>query len=124
MGRSKQAAVTGELPKPDYDLAKRILHNDIEPSNREQRRSMQEAGQAYKHIKKTAHVHPWAVRQIASLLKNEDAERYVKLRDLHGMLTVYSLSLRPDLVDMAGGADMAAEISVVPTSDSTESLVH
>lgn len=120
MPRGKKTQVNGEIPKPDYALAASILRNDINPAKTEQGRAMKDASDAYKAVKKEAHVHPWAVRQVSSLMKNEDAERDIKLRDLRGMLIECGLSLRPDLVDLAQGVDADDEVDVIPIAASAK----
>lgn len=115
MARGRKAKPEGVIEAPDYELAARIFRSDITPANSEQRAAMQTAGEGYKTIKKEAHVHPWAVRTCSSLLKNDDAERDIKLRDLKGMMIALGITLSADLVDLSEGAEPGDEIDIIPT---------
>lgn len=124
MARKPKEKVNGVITPPDYALAASIFRDDILPANTEQGRAMKDASDAYKSVKREAHVHPWAVRQCASLLKNEDAERDVKLRDLNGMMKVLGITLRADLVDIAEGADRDEEVQIIPVAQAPASDLH
>lgn len=124
MARKPKEKVNGVVTPPDYELAARIFRNDILPANTEQGRAMKEASDGYKEIKKGAHVHPWAVRMCASLLKNEDSERDVKLRDMNGMMKALGITLRADLVDIAEGVPADTEMPVIPVSAASPSDLH
>lgn len=124
MARKPKEKVNGVVTPPDYALAASIFRNDILPANTEQGRAMKDASDAYKSVKKEAHVHPWAVRQCAGLLKNEDAERDVKLRDLNGMMKALGIKLRADLVDISEGASPDDEIDIIPVAPAAASDLH
>jgi len=124
MARKPKEKINGVVTPPDYAYAASIFMNDVLPANTEQGRAMKDASDAYKMIKKEAHVHPWAVRMCASLLKNEDAERDVKLRDLNGMMKALGISLRADLVDISEGMDPDSDIPVIPVADAASAELH
>lgn len=124
MARKPKEKINGVISQPDYELAARIFRNDILPANSDQGHAMKEASDGYKEIKKGAHVHPWAVRQCASLLKNEDAERDIKLRDLNGMMKALGIALRADLVDIAEGVEPETEIKIIPVAPAGATDMH
>lgn len=113
----KSTPISGELPKPDFDLAAEIHRDEIAPANKEQKQAMKEASDGWKRVKKEAHLHVGAARAAFNVCNLEDAERDVWLRTFRGVLKRKGVGLTPDLVDQAEEAEMDDDgiIDPIPT---------
>lgn len=101
--RKNDAPISGEVPKPDFDHAHRVYQNDIVPANREQKRAMKEASDAWKVVKKEARVHVAGFRAAMKVAEMEEAEQQVWLRSFNAGLQLRHVTLEADLVDQAEG---------------------
>lgn len=116
MGRPKKADtghISGEVPKPDFDLAVSLYRNDIKPAQAKVGEYAQEQSTAYKAVKKTAHVEPNAARAAFRLDQMEEAKRDDWLRSFNGLLKKLNIFMPVDLADIAEGKGTSGE-NVVP----------
>lgn len=112
--KRKETPISGEVPKPDFDLAVRIYRGDIKPSSSKQAEHAQELSQAYKEIKNTAHIQPQAAKLAFKLDGMEESKRDDFLRSFRGLLTELNIFMPRDLIDVAEGAEKQ---DVVPTGE-------
>lgn len=99
---------------PDYALGVRIYRNDIKPATSKAAEFNQEKSEAFKALKKRAHLHPGAAKQAFSLDAMEESKRDHWLRSFNGLLREMNIFMPVDLVDQAEGKGAAGE-SVVPS---------
>lgn len=92
----------GEIKTKDFALAVRLYRQDIKKAASEAASQMQSVGEAYKAIKKTAHIQPQAAKLAFKLDAMEEARRDDFLRCLTGLLKELNIPLQSnDLVDQA-----------------------
>lgn len=111
--KPKEGQISGEVPKPDFDLAVKFYREDIKPAQAKVGEFAQEQSTAYKAIKKTAHVEPNAARAAFRLDQMEEAKRDDWLRSFSGLLTSLKIFMPVDLADIAEGKGAAGQ-TVVP----------
>lgn len=97
-----------EVKAHDYDLAMKIVKQDILPANSKSGEYAQEASTAYKAIKKQAHLQPGSVKAAIQIADKEAAKRDDYLRGLAEMVNRLTgeklLTFHgTDLVDQAEG---------------------
>lgn len=107
MARAKKndTPISGEVPKPDFELADTYFRNDIAPANKEQKRAMKDASDGWKAVKKDAHVHVGGYRAAMRVAEMEYAEQQAWLRSFNGGLASRNVALDADMVDKAEGKD-------------------
>lgn len=69
-----------EIGAMDFDLALKILREDILPANSVGAEKMQEASTGYKAIKKQCHIQPGSIKDAVKVWKKEEAKRDDYLR--------------------------------------------
>lgn len=117
MPRPKKAKpISGEVPKPDFELGVKIYREDIKPAKARQAEPGQEMSTAYKEIKKHAHLHPGAAKIVFQLDGMEESKRDDFLRTFSGLLKELRIFMPADLVDVAEGKGEANE-NVVPIGE-------
>lgn len=118
MGRQKKtdSPVSGEVPKPDFDLAVKLYREDIKPAQGKVGEFAQEMSTAYKAIKKQAHIQPAAAKLAFKLDDMEPSKRDDFLRSLNGLLKRLNIFMPADLVDVAEGKGSTSE-NVVPIGE-------
>lgn len=109
-------SVNGELPKPDFERAARLLRTDVKPAEEKVGEHSQTMSTAYKAIAKECHVNARAARLAYQLSKESDEKRDDFLRSLRGLFGVMKIGLSADLVDKAEGKD-DDDADVIPTID-------
>lgn len=112
-GKKSDTPISGEVPKPDFELAVSIYRNDIKPAQSKVGEHAQEMSCAFKEIKKHAHIQPQAAKLAFKLDTMEEAKRDDFLRSFKGLLTALNIFMPVDLVDKAQGNGSVGE-SVVP----------
>jgi hypothetical protein len=119
MARPKKSdtPISGEVPKPDFELAAKIYREDIRPAAGKVGEHAQEMSTAYKDIKKKAHIQPQAARAAFRLVDMEEAKRDDYLRSFNGLLRELKIFMPADLVDAAEGKGTIGE-TVVPIGES------
>jgi hypothetical protein len=118
-GKKTEGTISGEVPKPDFELAARIYREDIRPAMSGVGEHAQEMSTAYKEIKKRAHIQPQAARLAFRLVDMEEAKRDDFLRSFNGLLKELKIFMPADLVDAAEGKGTIGE-TVVPIGKSTK----
>jgi hypothetical protein len=115
--KPKEGVISGEVPKPDFDLADSIHRNDIAPANRVQKQAMKDASDGWKAVKKDARVHVGGARTAFRVCDMEESEQQAWLRSFNGVLSKRGVTLSFDLVDQAEGKDRSAGATVVPIGE-------
>jgi hypothetical protein len=108
MAKAKSNPVNGQVQPPDFDAAMAIFNSDIKPANKEQKRAMKDASDAWKIVKKDHRVHTGGFRKAMQIADMEEAEQQAFLRSLYAGLNARNVSLHADLVDNAEGNNIAA----------------
>lgn len=116
-GKKSDTPISGEVPKPDFELAAKIYREDIRPAMSGVGEHAQEMSTAYKEIKKRAHIQPQAARLAFRLVDMEEAKRDDFLRSFNGLLRELKIFMPADLVDAAEGKATIGE-TVVPIGES------
>lgn len=114
--KQQDSPVTGEVAKPDFDLAVRLYRQDIKPAVSKVGEHAQEVSTAYKAIKKQAHIQPGAAKLAFKLDDMEPSKRDDFLRGLNGLLRKLNIFMPVDLVDQAEGKGGTAD-SVIPIGE-------
>lgn len=112
-GKKTEGVISGEVPKPDFELAVKLYREDIKKSASDAATSAQELSEAYKAIRKRAHIQPQAAKLAFKLDAMESAKRDDFLRSFKGLLAELNIFAPVDLVDQAEGNGNVGE-SVVP----------
>jgi hypothetical protein len=115
-GKPKDTQDSNEVAKPDYDLAIKLYREDIKKSASDAATSAQELSEAYKAIRKRAHIQPQAAKLAFKLDAMESAKRDDFLRSLNGLLKGLNIFMPRDLVDAANG-DGAIGDGVIPAGE-------
>ena len=119
-----------EIKVHDYDLAMKIVKNDIMPANSKSGEYAQEASTAYKAIKKQCHLQPGSVKDAIKIADKEEAKRDDYLRGLAEMvnrLTGQALLTfnGHDLVDRAEGKEGLLSAVTAPRKEpEVENALH
>ena len=108
--------VNGEVQKPDFERAARLLLLDVKPAEEKVGEHSQTMSEAYKTIGKHCHVNTRAARIAYQLSKESDEKRDDFLRSLRGMFKAMKIRLSPDLVDKAEGRD-DGEDDIIPIGE-------
>lgn len=117
MARTRNKAEEVEqVLTPDYALGVRIYRNDIKPATSKAAEFNQEKSEAFKALKKRAHLHPGAAKQAFGLDTMEESKRDHWLRTFNGLLREMNIYMPVDLVDQAEGKGSTGE-SVVPAGE-------
>lgn len=117
----------GEIAVKDFAGAVRLWRNDIKPAISKVGEHNQEAGNAYKAIKKGCHIQPAAAKLAFKLDGMEEAKRDDFLRCLTGLLKELNIPLESnDLVDRAEKGEAPAprpkpKLVTVPTGPADDS---
>ncbi len=127
MGRPKKedspppsGTVNGEVPKPDFERAARLLRVDVKPAEEKVGEHAQMMSTAYKAIAKDCHVNAAAARLAFRLSKDSEEKTDDFLRSLKGMLKAMKVGIRRDLVDQAeGDEDDDDDDDIIPTLSPT-----
>lgn len=125
-GAAKPKPISGEIPKPDVDLATQLYREDIRPAQAKVSEHAQEMSTAYKRIKKEGHIASGAAKQAFKLKEMEEAKAEHWLRGFFALIEKLGLMPRNDLVDVAQGKGKAGErpkpqLVTVPTGPADDS---
>lgn len=111
--KKSDTPISGELPKPDYERAKRIYMNDILPAASKRATHDQELSSAHKEVKKVAHVHGGAFKAVIKLKTMEFDSQQAFLRDFKGLCEEFGIGLERTLFDVAESDD--SQDGFIPT---------
>ncbi|SDA15062.1 hypothetical protein [Sphingomonas sp. NFR15] len=111
MARSA-APISGEVAKPDFDLAVKLYREDIKPAQSRVGEFAQEQSTAYKAIKKRANIQPAAARTAFRIFEMEESKRDDYLRSLNGLFKALGVAMPHDLLDVAAGQQRE---EIIPT---------
>jgi hypothetical protein len=114
--KPKETPINGEVEKPDFAHAVKLYRETIRPAGAKVGEYNQESSQAYKEIKKIAHVQPAAAKAAFMLDNMEEMKRDDWLRSFNGMLNELRIYMPTDMVDQAEGKGNAHG-SVVPVGE-------
>lgn len=114
--RRKKTEEVEQVHAPDFALGVRIYQQDIKPATSKSAEFNQEKSEAFKALKKRAHLHPGACKQAFGLFEMEESKRDHWLRSFNGLLKEARIFMPVDLVDVAEGKGETGE-SVVPAGE-------
>lgn len=111
-----------EVKAHDYELAMKIVKNDILPANSKSGEYAQEASTAYKAIKKQCHMQAGSVKDAIKIADKEEAKRDDYLRGLANMVNLLTgqnlLTFNShDLVDRAEAKEDLLAAATAPKKE-------
>jgi hypothetical protein len=107
-----EAEEGGEIQKPDFEKALRILSNDVRPAEEKNAGSRGDLSAAWKSIENDCHCNKAAAKAYYKLAGMSPETRDDYLRTLYGLMQLGGIGISRDLVDeMEGGEPPAMPIS-------------
>jgi len=105
MTTANEGTVNGEVPKPDFERAIKIIRNDLNPLAEESAKTRGDQSAAWKTIEKDCHCNKKAMKQVHALMRMDPELRDDYLRTLYGGMQAAGIGITNDLVDQMGGDD-------------------
>jgi len=105
MMTANEGTVNGEVPKPDFERAIKIIRNDLNPLSEESAKTRGDQSAAWKTIEKDCHCNKKAMKQVHALMRMDPELRDDYLRTLYGGMQAAGIGITNDLVDQMGGDD-------------------
>lgn len=105
--------VNGELPKPDFERAIRVMSNDLNPLTERGAKLRGEQSAGWKVIENDCHCNKKAAKVFHNLMRMDQELRDDWFRTFRGLLEAGGIGITPDMVDMAEGDDASPIIPIV-----------
>lgn len=111
-----EAEEGGEIQKPDFERALRILSNDVRPAEEKNAGSRGDLSAAWKEIEDGCHCNKAAAKSYYKLAGMSAEKRDDYLRTLYGLMQLGGIGITRDLVDQMGDGE-APTMPIAANSD-------